>query len=237
VPTSLLAQVDAAIGGKTGVNLERGKNLVGTIYQPNAVICDVSLLASCPEAEMRSGMAEVIKYGFIADPDLLDVVVRDRVAIEARDEAVLVDLVARCVAIKASIVASDERETGERAFLNYGHTYAHGIEAAAGFSGIRHGEAVAIGMMAAALTAQELGRIEDDVVELHRRTLRAFDLPVGAELDLARLEQAWMNDKKYQGGVRFVLLMGVGKPEAGIEVPRAVLGNVIDRLAAEEGAR
>jgi 3-dehydroquinate synthase len=234
VPTTLLGQVDAAIGGKTGINLQEAKNLVGTIYQPSAVVCDVTFLASCPPEEISSGMAEVIKYGFIVDPDILDLVVRRRSDIEAKDTQVMLDIVARCVAIKASIVSSDERESGERAFLNYGHTFAHGIEAAAGFTGIRHGEAVAIGMMAAALTARELGRIDDDVVALHRSTLRSAGLPTGARLDLQRLEQAWKHDKKYRGGVRFVLLMGLGKPEADVKVPREVLEKVVE-LVGQEG--
>jgi len=215
----------------------RGKNLVGTIYQPKAVLCDVSFLASCPEAEMRSGMAEVVKYGFIADPEILTRVLE--VAPEGTtDQAVLTDLITRCVAIKASIVATDETETGERAFLNYGHTFAHGIEASADFTGIRHGEAVAIGMMGAALTSRRMERIDDGVVMRHREVLEAVGLPTGAVLELDRLEAAWKHDKKYDRGVRFVLLMGdIGKPEAGVRVPRDVLEDVVAELASEKGAR
>jgi 3-dehydroquinate synthase len=235
VPTTLLGQVDAAVGGKTGINLSHGKNLVGTIYQPTAVICDVSSLTSCPPEEIRSGLAEVIKYGFIADPELLHLVAQRWGDIERLDLVLLVDLVARCVAIKAAIVSEDERETGDRAWLNYGHTFAHGIEALSGFTGIRHGEAVAIGMMAAAFTAHELQRIDDDVLNLHRDILRTAGLPTGMKLDLGRLEQAWKHDKKYRGGNRFVLLAGLGKPEADVLVPRPVLARALERLAEEEG--
>lgn len=231
VPTTLLGQVDAAIGGKTAVNLERGKNLVGTIYQPVLVVCDVDLLATCPPEENRSGMAEVVKYGFIADPELLDVVTSEGAALLRADPPVLLDVIARSVAIKASIVSSDEREQGIRQHLNYGHTFAHAIEKVKSFGDIRHGEAVALGMMAAAYLAEELDRIDDQVTALHARVLDAVGLPTSARLHLDELEAAWKLDKKYRKGLRFVLLAGVGKPEAGVEVPREALQKTIERLA------
>lgn len=231
VPTTLLGQVDAAIGGKTAVNLERGKNLVGTIYQPALVVCDVDLLATCPLEENRSGMAEVVKYGFIAEPELLDVVTSEGAALLRADSPVLLDVITRSVAIKASIVSSDEREQGIREHLNYGHTFAHAIEKVNLFGGIRHGEAVALGMMAAAYLAEELDRIDDQVTALHARVLDAVGLPTSARLHLDELEAAWKLDKKYRKGLRFVLLAGVGKPEAGVEVPREALQKTIERLA------
>jgi 3-dehydroquinate synthase len=231
VPTTLLGQVDASIGGKTGVNLEAGKNLVGTFHQPIAVVCDVDVLASCPIEELRAGMAEVVKYGFISDPDLLPLVEERVDEMYAGDAKLLVDVVARCASIKASIVSADEREQGSRAFLNYGHTFAHAIEKARAFSGIRHGEAVALGMMAAAYLAQELGRIDESVVALHERVLRAAGLPTQEPFDLPELEDAWVLDKKYRQGVRFVLLNGVGRPEAGIEAPRDALATALKRMS------
>lgn len=234
VPSTLLAQVDAAIGGKTGVNLARGKNLVGTIYQPSAVVCDVELLRSCPREEIRSGLAEVLKYGFIADPSLIDLVMAEKPRLDALDDGLLIEIVARCAAVKASVVATDERETGDRAYLNYGHTFGHAIETVRGFGAIRHGEAVALGMMAAAYTAAELGWIGEDVVSLHRSALSSVDLPVSAELDQAALEAAWQQDKKYAGGVRFVLLKAMGCPEAGVTVPDGVLRAALARLARED---
>jgi shikimate kinase / 3-dehydroquinate synthase len=232
VPTTLLGQVDAAVGGKTALNLPRGKNLVGTFYQPRAVICDVDLLATCPVEELRSGMAEVAKYGFIADPDLLAYVESNGRRVYECDGDVLVETVSRSVAIKASIVAADEREAGQRAILNYGHTFAHAIEHAAGFGRIRHGEAVSMGMMAAAHLARELGRITDDVVDVHRRVLSALDLPVSARLSLDELERGWALDKKHLRGVRFVLLSDLAKPEAGVKAPRESIAGALERLAS-----
>lgn len=231
VPTTLLAQVDAAIGGKTGVNLVHGKNLVGTIHQPSAVVCDVELLATLPAAEVASGMAEVVKYGLIADPGLLWLIEQRSSEIAAVQGKVMVELVARSAAIKAVIVAADEREHGERAHLNYGHTFAHALEHVFGFKGLRHGEAVALGMMAAAYLAQELGRIGGAEVELHRRTLAAVGLPTSIACRLEALEEAWRHDKKYRRGVRFVLLSSVGKPEAGIRAPGAAVAQAVERLA------
>ncbi|MGH2805934.1 MAG: 3-dehydroquinate synthase [Actinomycetota bacterium] len=231
VPTTLLGQVDAAIGGKTGVNLPQGKNLVGTIYQPSMVVCDADLLVTCPPEEIRSGLAEVIKYGFIAEPDLLDFVETNAGTLVAGDPRMYVEIVARSVAIKAAVVAGDEREGGIRAHLNYGHTFAHAIELNENFGGIRHGEAVALGMMAAAYLAREMDRIDDHVLALHRRVLSSVGLPVTASLNLDSLEAAWRLDKKYRRGVRFVLLADLGKPEADVEAPREALEKTIERLA------
>ena len=230
VPTTLLGQVDAAIGGKTAVNLEAGKNLVGTIHQPIAVLCDVDVLATCPADEMRSGLGEVIKYGFIAEPSLLDVVERSAHSLVEGDSEILMDVVARCCAIKADIVAADERETSVRAILNYGHTFAHAIEKLKGFGAVPHGNAVALGMMAAAYLARELDRIDDDLVAHHRRVIDAAGLPTSASLDLDKLQDAWKLDKKYRGGVRFVLLAGLAKPESGIVAPPDALEKAVERL-------
>ena len=232
VPTSLLAQVDAAVGGKTAVNLSRGKNLVGTFHQPIGVVCDVEVLRSLPEDEFVSGLAEVVKYGLIADPSLLDLVGSGSQHLR-NDDGELRALVTRSIAIKAGIVARDEKEMGQRAWLNYGHTFAHAIEHAMGYGTLRHGEAVALGMMAAAYTAEELGRLDRSEVEAHERALSSAGLPTAARLDLDALEEAWSHDKKYRAGVRFVLLSGIGRPEAGVRVPRAVLTAAIERMATE----
>ena len=214
VPTTLLAQVDAAVGGKTAVNLSVGKNLVGTIHQPIAVICDVSLLRSLPDEEIRSGLAEVIKYGLISDPALLEAVSGDALAVFERDEDVLAALVRRSVAIKAAVVSSDENETGRREILNYGHTFGHALEHV---MRIRHGEAISVGMMAAAHLAVELGMLDHTAVERHRGPLVAVGLPTTAPLDIAKTLDALKQDKKHRGNLRFVLLDAIGSARIGIE--------------------
>lgn len=192
VATSLLAQIDAAIGGKTGVNLAEGKNLVGTFWQPSGVLCDTDVLATLPPAETRSGLGELAKYHWLGGGDL------DRLELDER--------VAACVRIKADVVASDEREGGRRAILNYGHTLAHALETAGGHS-LRHGEAVAIGLIYAAEVAHRLGRIDAEAVAEHRRVIAAYDLmstiPSGiADADLLAL---FGRDKKATRAVTFVL--------------------------------
>jgi 3-dehydroquinate synthase/shikimate kinase/3-dehydroquinate synthase len=233
VATTLLAQVDAAIGGKTAVNLPQGKNLVGTFHQPRAVVCDVGLLGSLPDPELVAGLAEVVKYGLIADPDLLDLVTRRGGDVLAREPGLLIEIVTRSAGIKAAVVAADETESGARAHLNYGHTFGHAMEHVSSRSDapLRHGEAVALGMMAAAYAARELGRIDEDAVTAHRRSLEAVGLPVSASFDLSDLEDAWQHDKKYRRGVRFVLLAGLGRPEAGVEVDRETLRRTLRRLS------
>ncbi len=232
IPTTLLAQVDAAIGGKTGVNLPQGKNLVGAIHQPAAVLCDVRLLDSLPEPEFRSGLAEVVKYGFISDPSMFELLSDREVNDLMGDPQHLVEIVTRSVRVKALIVSSDEREEGLREILNYGHTFGHAIEHSIGYERIRHGEAISIGMTCAAYLARIMGRIEDDVVDLHRTTLSHLGLPVQASLDLPALEEAWSHDKKYRHGLRFVLLAGLGRAEPGIRPPKEAIEMAIKEVAA-----
>jgi 3-dehydroquinate synthase len=228
VPTTLLAQVDAAIGGKTGVNTAHGKNLVGAVHQPVAVVCDIDVLNGLPQEELVSGLAEVCKYGFIAAPDLLELLEKRGPEILGRDPELLEEIVATCVAIKAAVVARDERESGERAHLNYGHTFGHAIEHS---SGLRHGEAISVGMVCAACLASELGLLGDDTVALHLRLLGSLGLPVTTELQIDELEGIWRHDKKYDGEVRFVVLEGLGRPRAGVVAPREVLERALERVA------
>lgn len=192
VSTTLLGQVDAAIGGKTGVNLPEGKNLVGAFWQPAAVLCDTEVLETLPPREYRSGLGELAKYHFLGGEDLMDLPLDERVA--------------RCVAIKAAVVAGDEREGGGRATLNYGHTLAHALETAGRYD-LRHGEAVGIGLVYAAELARVLGRIDGDRVAEHRRVVAGYDLPTrlppGVEVD--ELVELFGRDKKATDGVTFVL--------------------------------
>lgn len=232
IPTTLLAQVDAAIGGKCGVNIPEGKNLIGAIYQPSVVLCDIDLLASVPQEELRSGMAEVVKYGLIADPEILDGIEEKAQKVYDGDARSLVGVVSRSASVKASFIASDERDEGRRAFLNYGHTFGHAIERLGGFEGVRHGEAVALGMMAAAYLSQGLGRLNEYGVEVHRRALQEVGLPIAADLSLDAMEEAWQHDKKFKGGVRFVLLDEIGRPQSGIPADRGAIGAALARMRA-----
>jgi len=215
VATTLLAQVDAAIGGKTGVNLPEGKNLVGAFWQPAAVVCDTETLATLPEAERRSGLGEMAKYAFLG--------------VEGLQELCLEDAVAACVRCKAEVIAADEREAGRRALLNYGHTLAHALEAAGGY-GLRHGEAVAIGLVFAARLARRLGRIGDGRVALHERVVAGYGLPASIPrgLDQARLADLMARDKKAIDGWTLVL-----DGPTGLEVVRGVPREDLEATLAE----
>lgn len=213
IPTSLLAQVDAAIGGKTAVNLSAGKNLTGTFYQPRAVLADPTTLATLPEREYRSGLAEVAKYGFSFDPTLLDLLEASGPAIASRDPEVLEVIVARSAAIKAGVVAGDELDLADRRImLNYGHTLAHALEAQGHYERWLHGEAVSLGLVYAAELARLMGLLDADSARRHASVLAGLGLPVTAAFDPATVAGAWTMDKKYRGGVRWVLLNGLGNP-------------------------
>ena len=210
VATTLLGQIDAAIGGKTGVNLPEGKNLVGAFWQPSAVLCDTAVLATLPPREHRSGLGELAKYHFLGGGDL------DSLPIDER--------VAACVRIKADVVGSDEREGGRRAILNYGHTLAHALETSGQYD-LRHGEAVAIGLVFAAELARTLGRVDDAAVREHRRVVGAYDLPTSlpAGSSAPELMDIMGRDKKALNGLTFVL----DGPD-GVEVVEGVDRSAID---------
>jgi 5-deoxy-5-amino-3-dehydroquinate synthase len=192
VATTLLAQVDAAIGGKTGVNLPEGKNLVGAFWQPHAVLCDTETLASLPPREYLSGCGEMAKYHFLGGAGLSELSLDERVA--------------RCVAIKADVVAADEREGGRRAVLNYGHTLAHALETVGRYD-LRHGEAVGIGLVFAARLARRLGRVDDGRVTEHESVVRSYDLPTRRPRGVRTetLVDCMARDKKAVDGLTFVL--------------------------------
>ena len=223
VATSLLAQVDAAIGGKTGVNLPEGKNLVGAFWQPNAVLCDTETLSSLPPREWACGRGEMAKYAFLGDAPSADQPIDEQVA--------------RCVGIKAAVVGEDEREGGRRMILNYGHTLAHALEAA-GLAehpdwDLRHGEAVAIGLVFAALLAQRLGRIDEVRVAEHRSVIASFDLPTDLprDADAEELVTFMGRDKKAQQDLTFVL----DGPD-GVEAVRGVAAADVVATLADMGA-
>lgn len=220
VPTTLLGQVDAAIGGKTGVNLPQGKNLVGTFTQPAAVFLDPAVLETLPARDYTSGLGEVVKYGMIRDAALFERLGREAEALKAREPGVLADVVRRCAEIKAEVVGADEREGGVRAILNYGHTIGHALEAAGGYRALQHGEAVAIGMEAEAFIALELGLVGVDVLAAQNRLIKALGLPTRSRpLPRGRLLAALRLDKKSEGGrPRFVLPEAVGRVRHGVDV-------------------
>jgi 3-dehydroquinate synthase len=231
VPTTLLGQVDASIGGKSGVNLPEGKNLVGAFHQPVAVLADVGTLQTLPEAELRSGLAEVAKHGFIADPGLGDEMIAERDGIFARDPAVLTDMVSRAAKVKVDIVERDETEAGERAHLNYGHTLGHALEALGGYKRWRHGEAVSIGMTFAAALAAELGM--PNFIGEHRRVLEALGLPTrgAGDIPLKAAVEVMRGDKKYDAGIRFVLLQAPGRPRVVSDVPADAIERAYEEIA------
>ena len=226
VPTTLLAMVDAAIGGKTGIDTPAGKNLVGAFHAPVAVVCDLDALAGLPAVELRAGLGEVVKCGFIADPVILDRVMADPADLKRWDAPVLAELVARCAAVKAAVVGVDPAEAGAREILNYGHTCAHAIERVTGYAW-RHGEAVAVGCVFAAEAARALGRLDPAVVALHRQALSAAGLPVSFEQGADRFEElvrAMASDKKVRAGrIRMVLLDDVARPVRGVVPDETVL--------------
>lgn len=223
IATTLLAQVDAAIGGKTGVNIPEGKNLVGAFWQPSFVVCELSALSSLPERERKCGFGEMAKYAFLGA--------------EGLDQLPLRSQISACVKIKAGFVEGDEREGDKRALLNYGHTLAHAIEAV-GFKdprvNLKHGEAVAIGVIFAALLAKKLGRIDQARVEYHRRVVSSYglrtELPAG--IDSERLIEAMFKDKKSFGTLAFVL-----DGDSGVEVVRDIDASIVREVLMEFGMR
>ena len=213
VPTTLLAQVDSSVGGKTGVNHPGGKNLIGAFHQPAAVFADTDALSTLPEREFRAGFAEVIKYGLIIDREFFDWLEANAVTLLARDTDALTHAIKRSCEIKAEIVARDEREQGDRALLNLGHTFGHAIESATNYSTWLHGEAVGAGMLLAADLSQRLGWLNAGDVARVKRVLEIFGLRTDvSELAAATLEENMKIDKKVAAGrIRLVLLKAIGK--------------------------
>lgn len=224
VPTTLLAQCDAAIGGKTGVNLPAGKNLVGAFHQPRSVVCDTATLSTLAPRELIAGLGEVTKYAFIADPGLADLLSADPDAARTGDGALLAEVVARGVTVKADIVAGDEREGGRRMVLNYGHTFAHAIETLTGYGTFRHGEAVALGMVAAAECGEALRVSAPGLADATRALLQPLGLPVaGCPIDPDAAWEVMGRDKKARDGVRLILCAEMGDPRIVAATDRAAV--------------
>ena len=233
IPTTLLAQVDASIGGKTAVNHPRAKNLIGAVHQPALVLADIETLRSLPVRELRSGMAEVIKTGVIGAPDLFEYLEGQLGRVLARRPDALAHVVGRCAAYKADVVAGDEQETGGRIVLNYGHTIGHAIEAAAGYAGLTHGEAIAVGMTLEARLAVHLGACDAALLDRQTRLFERTRLPVrlaGLRHPPApeAIAAAMTHDKKARAGrLRFVLPAGLGHTVVRDDVPSTLLQEVL----------
>ncbi|MBI2319022.1 MAG: 3-dehydroquinate synthase [Betaproteobacteria bacterium] len=237
VPTTLLAQVDASVGGKTAINHPRGKNMIGAFYQPLSVLADTDTLASLPGRELRAGLAEVIKHGLIRDAGLFEWLEANLERLLAREPAALAHAVFRCCQIKAEVVAADERETGERALLNFGHTFGHAIENAMGYGVWLHGEAVAAGMVLAAELSRRLGRLPAADAQRVAGIIARAGLPTSVEGIPAQQFAALMGvDKKaLAGNIRFIVLDRLGAASICGDVPAAVLSATLATNAARRG--
>jgi 3-dehydroquinate synthase len=235
VPTTLLAHVDSSVGGKVGVNLKAGKNLVGAFHQPKLVLCDLDALKTLPEREFRSGLAEVIKYGIIYDAALFDQLERELPRILKRNPKTLETVVARCCEIKADVVSQDETESGLRAILNFGHTIGHGLEAISRYGTYLHGEAISIGQAAAAELSAKVTDLPASEVARIRALFERAGLPVRVKLNSTQrknLFAAMRLDKKVSGGeIKFVLARKLGSVVWGQNVPEELITAELDRLA------
>ncbi|HJT99238.1 MAG TPA: 3-dehydroquinate synthase, partial [Rhodanobacteraceae bacterium] len=231
MPTTLLAMVDSSVGGKTGVDIDAGKNLVGAFHQPRAVIADTATLATLPPREYAAGLAEVVKYGAIGDASFFAWLETHADALNAYDAASLTEAIAFSCAYKAGVVARDERESGERALLNFGHTFGHALEAECGYGKLLHGEAVAIGMTVAASLSERLGRAPRGDAERLERLLTRFGLPTALPpIDPDALLARMRLDKKNLGGrLRLVLWRGIGRAEIAGDIDEYAIR---DALAA-----
>ncbi len=230
LPTTLLAMVDSSVGGKTAVDLPQGKNLVGAFHPPRAVLADTATLRTLPPRELRAGLAEVVKYGAIVDAGFLDWLDAHAEALLAMDDDALAAAIARSCAHKAAIVERDPFEHGERALLNFGHTFGHAIETGQGYGGLNHGEAVAVGMVQAARLSERLGLASADDTGRLRHLLQRFGLPVDPPpgLDPDELLSHMRLDKKTQAdGLRFIVWEGAGRARVEAGVPEAAVRDVL----------
>jgi 3-dehydroquinate synthase len=229
VPTTLLAQVDSSVGGKTGVNIKQGKNLIGAFYQPTAVISDTRFLNTLETRRLSEGLAEVIKYGLIYDSIFFEWLRENTNKILDIDPETMIQLIERCCQIKAAVVSQDEKEGSIRAILNFGHTFGHAIESLTDYSSFSHGEAVAIGMIMAANLSQYMGMVSSNDVENIRKSIDAFNLPTNKpNLDSNKFLEAMKRDKKSQDGeIRLILLESIGKAMITSDYPNELLMKTI----------
>jgi 3-dehydroquinate synthase len=233
IPTTLLAQVDSAIGGKTGINHPLGKNLIGAYYQPKLIMVDPALLLTLPERVYREGWAEIVKYGVILDAELFEMLEKNTTALRtAQNEALLTSIIARCIRLKMDVVARDERDGGLRNILNYGHTFGHALETIAGYGTWLHGEAVSVGMQVAARIAVARRLLSEGEASRQYELLRALDLPVNCpRVDIEAVLVAMQRDKKVrEGRMRWVLPTSIGHAEVYSDIPLEVVQKAIREI-------
>ncbi len=237
IPTTLVAQVDSAIGGKTGVNLPEGKNLAGAFYQPDLVLADQATLKTLPDREYRSGIYEIIKYGVIGDAALFGQLERNLDKLIRRDPRILSAMIPRCIALKLRITSEDEKESGVREILNFGHTLGHALESVTRYRVFRHGEAVGWGMIvAAALGIASNNLSVEDAVRIIRLVRRVGPLPALPKVPATRILAAMRSDKKTRGGkLRFVLPTQIGSVARGVELPESLIEETWAEITASDG--
>jgi 3-dehydroquinate synthase len=231
IPTTLVAQVDSAIGGKTGVNLKSGKNLLGTFHQPLAVLADPDVLATLQEREYRSGLFEAMKYGVIRNPGIFELMEANSEALLRRDGALLETLITECVRVKANVVSADERESGERRILNFGHTIGHALEAETDYKEFLHGEAVGWGMIAATMIGSEMQITDSRTAQRIMGLVRAYAPLPGVDVNSESVAMRLLSDKKTVGGVpHFILPTGIGKVEVVNSVSKHAVIKAVDEI-------
>ncbi|MGV8124677.1 MAG: 3-dehydroquinate synthase [Candidatus Xenobiia bacterium LiM19] len=235
LPTTLLAQIDASIGGKVGVDHQEGKNLIGAFYQPVMTLCDPDVLLTLDARQWACGMAEVIKTALIEQSGLFEILEDQGPLTAGSDNALLLDVIMRTARIKASIVSEDPHEKGKRAFLNLGHTLGHALETASGYRIYLHGEAVSIGLSGACILSEEMGWLTSDFTERVRRLLSLHNLPtLCGDIDMEKVKKALRTDKKRDRGLRFVLLRGTGSPEITSSVTEDMIEKVLLKLQKKQ---
>ncbi len=231
IPTTVLSQVDSSVGGKTAVNHPLGKNMIGAFYQPQAVVIDIDCLATLPQREFAAGMAEVIKYGIIWDNEFYQWLIKHRTEIRSLSSQHLIQMIERCCAIKADVVAQDEKEHGVRALLNLGHTFGHAIESEQGYGQWLHGEAVAAGTVIAAKTAMAMKRITPSEFDSIKKIFSSYDLPIVKPIDMTTeqfMEHMAVDKKVLAGKLRFILPQGIGHADVVSGIDNSTLSDAIE---------
>ncbi len=236
IPTTLLAQVDSSVGGKTAINHSSGKNLIGAFYQPELVIIDIDFLQTLPFRELKTGIAEVIKYGFIVDREFFSFLLNNKEKVYSLEQQSIVHIIRKSCSIKSEIVTRDQKEKGERALLNFGHTIGHALEAITDYNKYNHGEAVAIRMLGASMISAQLGYLSQQELELTEKILKLYELPLGHQIKNVNMIYDFMqHDKKARNNtLRWILLDGIGKSFLEEDIEEGIIKKVLEGLKCSE---